>query len=379
MCNDLLRACDENTPCPTYTAGMETWLDDFDDYFTDSFPPDEIESLQLTSCMRFVKSVFCAFMSNGTSSNWDTLSVEDRLDHVNRLAAANQVPQRTPEWYSQSKLMLTASEFSNVLGTPRAVSSLALQKVAPVAENLRPNTTACCTPEMSPFDWGIRFEPVVKQVMDMMGGAKIMDVGRIIHPENPRLAASPDGIIIAANDLNSIGRLVEIKCPVRRKIDGTIPHEYWCQMQIQMEVTGIDECEYVEMSFESGYKEHSYTDADAKETCSTELYDDYGERPMYFGYVWLFQEPESLELRYAYTYLEKKDLERDGWCLQEEIPWHLKKLYRTIVVRDRGWYKGTVDKQEEFWKRVDDARNGLIEAPKKRVEKVVVQVCKIIG
>ena len=384
MCNDLLKACDDFSPCPTYSGDMEGWLNDFDEYFTDSFPPDEIESVRMESSMRFVKSVFRAFMLNGTSGDWATLTVEERLAHIERLATSNQVAQRTPEWYSQSKLMLTASEFSNILGTPRAVATLALQKVAPVSENSRSKTQACCTPEMGPFDWGIRFEPVVKQVMDMMGHAKILDIGRIIHPENSRLAASPDGIITAADDERRIGRLIEIKCPVKRVIDGTIPHEYWCQMQIQMEVTGIDECEYVEMSFESGYKDHSYTLDSAQQTCSPDVYSpdiyDVGEgRPMYSGYVWLFQEPETLELKYAYTYLEKKDMERDGWFLLEEIPWHLKKFYRTVIVRDRAWFKGTAEKQEEFWKRVEDARAGLIEPPKKRAEKVIVQVCKIIG
>ena len=354
-------------------------MEDFNEYFAESFPPEEIDLVRMAPSMRFIQSIFRLFMTKETSGNWSTLPVEERLAHVDFLAAANQVPQRTPEWYSQSKLMLTASEFSNILGTPRAVSMLALQKVAPVGENLRPNTTACCTPEMGPFDWGIRFEPVVKQVMEMMGQTKILEMGRIVHPDNSRLAASPDGIIIGAEDPRRIGRLLEIKCPVRRVIDGTIPHEYWCQMQIQMEVTGIDECEYVEMSFESGYKEHSYTDEGARETCSPDLYNVEELRPMYAGYVWLFQEPESLELKYAYTYLEKKDLERDGWCLQEEIPWHLKKLYRTVVIRDRTWYQGTTVKQEEFWKRVEDARQGLIEPPKKRPEKLIVQVCKIVG
>ena len=377
MCNDLLKACDDLNPCPTYSADFETWTDDFNDYFADSFPPDEIDEIRMAPCMRFVQSIFRAFMLRESTSEWAKRPLEDRVAHVEHLAKINQVAQRTPEWYSQSKRMLTASEFSNVLGTPRAVSSLALQKVAP--DSHRPNTPACCTPEMGPFDWGIRFEPVVKQVMGMMGNAKILDVGRIVHPENSRLAASPDGIISSADDESRIGRLVEIKCPVRRVIDGTIPHEYWCQMQIQMEVTEIDECEYVEMSFESGYKEHSYTDTDAAQTCSADLYDVGQGRPFYSGYVWLFQEPESLELRYAYTYVEKNDLEREGWFLHEEIPWHLKRIFRTVVNRDRGWYTGTLEKQEEFWKRVEDARAGLIEPPKKRAEKVVVQVCKIVG
>ena len=372
MCNDIFQACDKESPCPSYPDDMETWMDDFSDYFADHFPPDEIELVRLAPSMRFIQSIFRAFMAKETSGEWASRPVAERLAHVDRLAATNQVAQRTPEWYSQSKLMLTASEFSNILGTPRAMATLALKKVTQTTMNTK--TPACCTPEMGPFDWGIRFEPVVKQVLERMGGVQILEMGRFIHPENARLAASPDGIIVAADDAARIGRLLEIKCPITRKIDGTIPHDYWCQMQVQMEVTDIDECEYVEMSFESGYKEHSYTEEGA---CAANVYDTEAAKPLYCGHVWLLQEPESLELRYVYTEAEKDGLVQDGWWLQETIPWHVKSLFQTVVIRNRQWYQGTLPAQEEFWKRMEDARAGLIEPPKKRAEKVVVQVCKI--
>ena len=377
MCNDLLKACDEETPCPSYSADMETWLCDFSDYVEDCFPPDEIDLLLLGPSSRFVQDIFRCFMSKESPSDWAKSPVEERLAHVERLSASNQVTQRTPEWYRQSKTLLTASEFSNVLGTPRAVASLALQKVAPLSENLRQNTTACCTPEMGPFDWGIRFEPVVKQVLERMGQVKLLEMGRLIHPENGRLAASPDGIIVGAADADRIGRLLEIKCPITRKIDGTIPQDYWYQMQIQMEVTGIGECEYVEMSFESGYKAHAYDETPG--TCTPSLYDEEHERPMYCGNLWLLQDPESLELKYAYTSAEKDDLEGVGWYVHETIPWHLKGMFRTVVLRNREWYASTLVKQEEFWKRVEDARQGLIEPPSPKKRGVVVQVCKIVG
>lgn len=381
MCNDLLKSCDEESPCPSYTRDMDAWFDDFNDYIDDCFPPDEIDTISMSQSVRFVQDVFRSFMSNGAPSVWALRSVAERLAHVDTLAASIQVAQRSPEWYKQSKGLLTASEFSNILGTPRAVSNLAFQKVAPLSENLRQNTTACCTTEMSPFDWGIRFEPVVKQVLERMDRIKILEMGRVVHPTNPRLAASPDGIIVGADDSRRIGRLLEIKCPITRKIDGVVPQDYWCQMQIQMEVTDIDECDYVEMSFESGYKTHLYSDADSKDTCSTDLYDMETGRPSYCGNTWLLQDPESLELKYAYTCEEKDAMEQEGWCVHEVIQWHLKKLFRTTVTRNREWYASTLPKQEEFWKRVEDARQGLIEppTPKKRSEKVVVQVCKIVG
>jgi hypothetical protein len=58
----------------------------------------------------------------------------------------------------------------------------------------------------------------------------------LVHPDIPWLAASPDGI-------TSTGRMIEIKCPMRRRIDpGHVPHHYYPQVQVQMEVCGLDSC-----------------------------------------------------------------------------------------------------------------------------------------
>ena len=46
------------------------------------------------------------------------------------------------------------------------------------------------------------------------------------------------------------GHLVEIKCPITRLlVEDEIPYEYYCQMQIQMEVTQCPAVEYIEMKF----------------------------------------------------------------------------------------------------------------------------------
>ena len=45
------------------------------------------------------------------------------------------------------------------------------------------------------------------------------------------------------------GRLVEIKNIVNREITGIPKKEYWVQMQLQMEVTDLDECDFLETRF----------------------------------------------------------------------------------------------------------------------------------
>ena len=58
------------------------------------------------------------------------------------------------------------------------------------------------------------------------------------------MAASPDGLVL---DGPNAGRLIEIKAPISREIEEDIvPQDYYCQMQIQMEVCGAASADYCE-------------------------------------------------------------------------------------------------------------------------------------
>lgn len=369
---DFVESFDNAQPYPTYHTLQDEWHKSLEA----EFPWDEIEVAALTAtevALDGVTALFSLFMDASKSKGWSEKTPEERLAHIHDITSRPNVPQRSAEWYQQSKNVLTASEFSAILGTPRSVGQCALKKVVQSLDELvlAPSSKlACSTLEMSAMDWGVRFEPVVKQILTGIWGAEILDVGRLLHPTDPQLAASPDGLIVAAADSDRVGRLVEIKCPVRREMNGKIPFEYWCQMQIQMEVTGIDECEYIEVKLVSPYKESLATYVPAKE----------GHGSLYFGKVWLIQEPNTLELKYAYTSLECKDFENLGWNVIEVIPWHLDSFYTKTVTRDRLWYASTEEKRVEFWKKVEEARAGtFILAPSARAPKLPqVTVCKIM-
>jgi hypothetical protein len=218
------------------------------------------------------------------------------------------------------------------------------------------------------MDWGVRFEPVVKQILVNMWKANILDIGRLIHPTIERLAASPDGLVLDAADEDRIGRLVEIKCPIRRVINDTVPFEYWCQMQIQMEVADIDECEYVEMKLVSPYK------GDA------EPYKIPDVKPEHSGNVWIVQDPTTCALLYAYTAEELKAFEEKSFAIIETIPWHLERIFNKVIVRDTAWFTSTAEKRAEFWKVVEDVRAGTVVIPATKRAKLVqpsIIVCKI--
>ena len=55
-----------------------------------------------------------------------------------------------------------------------------------------------------------------------------------------------------------INKLLEIKCPLYRTITGEIPLYYWIQMQIQMEVCNMPECDYFECNFRQYADKNEY-------------------------------------------------------------------------------------------------------------------------
>lgn len=143
--------------------------------------------------------------------------------------------QRTPAWYEARSRMLTASEISSVIDCNIYQSSydLILQKLASRASSVV-NSPAT--------NWGNKFEPIAIKFYEFLVGESVYGIGLVTHAIHKWLGASPDGLILS-------GKLLEIKCPHNRIIGGDPPIRYWIQMQIQMEVCNMNECDYLECKF----------------------------------------------------------------------------------------------------------------------------------
>ena len=292
------------------------------------------------------------FLEKAGHISWQKKSVEEKETLVQALLQRPQIPQRTQEWYAQAQTLLTASEFSKLFGTEREYANLVLSKAFPQPiANLNPKF-ATPTQEMNAFDWGIRFEPLVKQVFSENWSLQIIDSGRVVHPQDGKVAASPDGILIQCKkEPRRTARLLEIKCPISRIMNDTIPFEYWCQMQIQMEVTNIDECEYLEVKIESPTSRSSqYTKP---------------EQSLFDGQIWLMN--KDMEYRYAYTLDEKAKYETENWCVFETIPWAITRYFHKVIQRDRSWFQNTEGIRKQFWRDVESARQGTFTLPKPTV------------
>ena len=159
-----------------------------------------------------------------------------------------QNDQRTDAWHAKRGSMLTASEIYKALpdATPAQKHEIMMSKLVP-----RPRTEG---PGPRALVWGTRFEPIAKDIYCKLSGIKmkIVDTTCIPHPTVSFLGASPDGIIVTEDLTHErYGRLVEFKCPISRAFsdDTPVPLSYYHQMQLQMECTRLNLCEYIEFQF----------------------------------------------------------------------------------------------------------------------------------
>lgn len=287
-----------------------------------------------------------------------------RDDNWKWLLTTNQVEQRTTEWYNETVNLVTASEIASIWKGVGTRASLVMSKI-PSKEidgqkpfNKRP--LAVARADTKAMFWGIRYEPVVKMYLEKSLGCTIQELGRIRHRTVDKLAASPDGLVIEGNK-DIVGNLVEIKCPPTRIIKDVIPFEYWCQMQIQMEVCDRNFCEFVEAKFVE----------EKPEDPSTIL--DQGE-------ISLAYNNDNGDMKYIYSF-EEETTNSEEYTILETYTWYLVKLQRVLVKRDTGWFSSIQDDLGKFWKDVESARDGSFvytKTPRKAKEKGKEEICAII-
>jgi putative phage-type endonuclease len=268
--------------------------------------------------------------------------------------SAPQIEQRTEAWYAQTLNVLTASEIWTVLKPSAATRERALLVMSKVESQPRRGNNLCVPSEfMSAFDWGIRFEPVIKHLYEhKYGGVKIADVGRIVHPTEPRVAASPDGVVLCPE----FARLIEIKCPVSREIGEGIPPEYYAQMQTQMEVTGAPACDYVEARLRSAYRAGTIqVEGPAIARGTIWRISDAEDKETYI-YGPAAYRSETANINVGVTY-------KDTDTVLETIEWELMGWNEVRVARDRGWWDNAYKKILSFWEDVEVARVGNFVVP----------------
>jgi hypothetical protein len=282
---------------------------------------------------------------NTTASTIQTSYLDDLLNR-------KQFEQRTAEWYQQMATVISASEIGKLFGSIRERAKLVISKTVPYPERNQP--LAVLSEDMSAFDWGIRFEPVVKQIYEHRYGTTLKELGRLSHPTFNRCTASPDGLVYSCPLQQRTGRLIEIKCPVTREIDGTIPKDYYDQIQMQLHVTGLHTCDYVEAVFSSRYHSMSIKEGPG----------------LYEGTIALIRYAEmkgNQEFYYIYSPVNVDSTWmpeiQEGEEVVELIPWRLHQWGEQMVKRNEEWWAALQPIMDAFWQDVEKAKRGEFTVP----------------
>ena len=166
--------------------------------------------------------------------------------------SVDQPEQRTKEWFDFRWNGLSASNLYLALDSDAKQNQLIYSKCKPIDYKKKMGTNI-----FSACHNGHKFEPLSIMIYEKKYNTKVGEFGCIKHRNIDFLRASPDGINIDEKS-NRFGRMVEVKNPVSREIDGKPKKEYWVQMQIQMEVWNLQECDFLETAIKSYNNEEEF-------------------------------------------------------------------------------------------------------------------------
>ena len=329
-----------------------------------------------------------SFQSSFTFKNPDIEKIEKQLEYLRNKP---QPAQRTEEWYQFRHNLITASELHKVFDSQAVKNSLIYSKCKPWVSIGKCNNTD------SPLHWGQKYEPLSVILYENIYETKIEEFGCIKHDIIQFIGASPDGINVDKTS-QRYGRLLEIKNVLSREIDGIPLKEYWIQMQAQMEVCNLDECDFLETKFVeySCYREYmedkfvqgSYSEYESDNDSDNEKEQNTYCPYKYKGCIMMFVLPNTNTPEYEFKPLMLNDddeetiweeetikkKETDGYKWIKNIYWKLQVFSCVLVLRNKFWFNSCIPQMKDLWDTIEVERlNGYEHrAPKSRIKKIEV-------
>lgn len=160
----------------------------------------------------------------------EILSYPDKLIYFRSLP---HYKQKSKEWLDQRNNHITASIVSVALGycSKYEYNKLMLNKISYGKKHSFKGNVAT--------HHGCKYEILATNYYGYINKCDVYEFGLLKNPKYPILGISPDGI-------SSHNRMLEIKFPFSRKIDGHIKIEYYHQIQAQLAVCTYDICDFIE-------------------------------------------------------------------------------------------------------------------------------------
>jgi putative phage-type endonuclease len=292
------------------------------------------------------------FILNNNIKRRDHIRVSQQINYLQNVP---QPEQRTPEWYNFRYKYLTASSIWKAFISESTRNQLIFDKCKPLNVEKYSHTSLD-----SPMHWGHKYEPVSVQLYEALYNTQVSDFGCIPHKTLEFLAASPDGINTLTTS-ERYGRMLEIKNIVNRDIDGIPKIEYWIQMQLQLEVCDLEECDFLETRFKEYLDEEAYFADEENDTDNAES--DVGSLTIQQkGVMIQFMVNGQPLYEYAPLNINRADLLKweeammdkhanDVWG--KNIYWRLDELSCVLVLRNKFWFKAAVPILTDLWKTIE--------------------------
>jgi hypothetical protein len=237
----------------------------------------------------------------------------------------------------------------------------------------------------NPMAWGQKYEPISALIYERKNRTRLGEYGCIVHPKWKFLGASPDGINVDPES-EAYGRMVEIKNIVNRNIDGIPLDAYWVQMQIQMEVCNLDECDFVETRIKEYPTKIDFFESDnqwkgavltfvprvkVESSSSQKIGMGTTVQPSFYEYLLL----EPLDPSPGQTiekWMQSKKDQYPDFVLLNGTYWGLDQYSCVLVKRNRTWFEAAIPRIERIWRIIEKERVAGCEhrVPKKREQKL---------
>ena len=274
-----------------------------------------------------------------------------KLERINNII---QPQQKSPEWYYIRQNLITASNAYKIFESNCQQNSLIYEKCK--SKSIDNFNTKHSVNINSSLHWGQKYEPISVLLYEDMYNTKIGEYGCIQHQTYSFIGASPDGINIDPSS-NRFGRMLEIKNIVNREITGIPKKEYWIQMQFQMEVFDLPECDFLETRFIEYETELDFF----RDTNDFIFISKNGEKK---GIILFFSDETSGKPIYIYSPFFISFQDYDEWSEKtientlndnpsfiwvKQIYWKLDEISCVLVKRNKKWFQDVLPMIKDFW------------------------------
>jgi len=296
------------------------------------------------------KLIYDGFIENNKLYTYEIirkrlLTIKKYRNELNILLQLPLMKQRSNEWFEARKTRLTASDLYDAIKGGNITIKLAKKKANIVVDNINYNAIPA-------LKWGTMFEPMATRCYSQkMNNINIYDFGLICDANNKHFGASPDGI-------NELGIMLEIKCPYSRKIiEGVIPDKYRMQIQGQLAVCKLKECDYIECIFKTIECDDDYLelgDITKNHGIIAEFYNSKGEYVYYYSSANKTPKECIEEMINNRDYHDTNDDEKNLLKFSKYTYWRLDDMIIQRVTFNSETWETIIPKINNFWEKVEE-------------------------